>query len=287
MKKLLSVLIAFVLCAAVFTGCTNSNKSSDMLITVDSHYDDVNETAMSAYEKLCTAVINGEEDVRFNTARMDEVNQLFYTCFPLYPLVESIDVLDNNTGVSIKYKNDIDTHNSLVSEFNAKISDIMKECRNSKVSIDEYIFNVYTYLTSNFEIDADVLTVYDTVIQGRGYNAAVNSLFEYLVLQGGGKASHVVSSTGLGIISLVEFSGEYYFFDPAKELEENAGNTLVYFAMDSSRAASEFLYTDNTKVETVEDDTFSQLALSQSFTVEKSEVLVKCTDASEYILKLD
>lgn len=287
MKKYISLLLSIIVCLTVFAGCTKSGSDSEYVITMDSHYDYVNDTAVRSYEKLCNAVINGEEEVRFNTAHMDEINQLFYTCFPLYPLVESIDILENNTGVGIKYKNDMDKHTELVSQFNDKISDIMKECRYSKVSADEYIFNVYVYITSNFKIDSSIFTTFDTVVEGKGYNASINSLFEYLVLRGGGKASHIISSTGSNIMSMVNFAGKSYFFDPAKEIEINSGTALVYFAMDTSRAGGVFLYTDNTDVEKVEDDSFSKLALSESYTVKKSTVTVQCSDESEFVFNLN
>lgn len=287
MKKYISLLLSIIVCLTVFAGCTKSGSDSEYVITMDSHYDYVNDTAVRSYEKLCNAVINGEEEVRFNTAHMDEINQLFYTCFPLYPLVESIDILENNTGVGIKYKNDMDKHKELVSQFNDKISDIMKECRYSKVSTDEYIFNVYVYITSNFKIDSSIFTTFDTVVEGKGYNASINSLFEYLVLRGGGKASHIISSTGSNIMSMVNFAGKSYFFDPAKEIEINSGTALVYFAMDTSRAGGVFLYTDNTDVEKVEDDSFSKLALSESYTVKKSTVTVQCSDESEFVFNLN
>lgn len=287
MKKYISLLLSIIVCLTVFAGCTKSGSDSEYVITMDSHYDYVNDTAVRSYEKLCNAVINGEEEVRFNTAHMDEINQLFYTCFPLYPLVESIDILENNTGVGIKYKNDMDKHKELVSQFDDKISDIMKECRYSKVSTDEYIFNVYVYITSNFKIDSSIFTTFDTVVEGKGYNASINSLFEYLVLRGGGKASHIISSTGSNIMSMVNFAGKSYFFDPAKEIEINSGTALVYFAMDTSRAAGVFLYTDNTDVEKIEDNSFSKLALSESYTVKKSTVTVQCSDESEFVFNLN
>lgn len=287
MKKYISLLLSIIVCLTVFAGCTKSGSDSEYVITMDSHYDYVNDTAVRSYEKLCNAVINGEEEVRFNTAHMDEINQLFYTCFPLYPLVESIDILENNTGVGIKYKNDMDKHKELVSQFDDKISDIMKECRYSKVSTDEYIFNVYVYITSNFKIDSSIFTTFDTLVEGKGYNASINSLFEYLVLRGGGKASHIISSTGSNIMSMVNFAGKSYFFDPAKEIEINSGTALVYFAMDTSRAAGIFLYTDNTDVEKIEDDSFSKLALSESYTVKKSTVTVQCSDESEFVFNLN
>lgn len=286
MKKVISIILVTVLCFGIFTACSK-NGSDDYVITKDAHYDFVSDTVNRAYEKLCAAVYSGEEEVKFTTTIIDDVYQLFYTCCPLYPLVESIEVLDNNTGVEIEYKNDYDKHIELVRQFSSTIADIMKECRYSKVSTDEYIFNVYTYISSNFAIDSTILTAFDTVIEGRGYNAAVNSLFEYLVLQGGGKASHILSSSGSGIISLVSFDGENYYFDPAKEIENNSGTALRYFAMDKTRAAGEFVYTDNTKVQSVDDDTYSRLASSKSFTVKNSEVTVICEDDSEYLFKID
>ena len=92
MKKFLSVILLLVFMMSIFTACSDAAKDdsaqdSEINITVDSHYENIDESSVRAYEKLCTAVVNGDSEVKFNTSLLDDVNQLFYTCFPLYPLV--------------------------------------------------------------------------------------------------------------------------------------------------------------------------------------------------------
>lgn len=286
MKKLISLILCFALCLCGFSACSKDDVDK-YHITKDTHYSYVNESVDNAYKKLYSAVCSAESQVKFNTSLIDDVNQLFYTCCVFYPLVESIVVLYNNTGVEIKYKNDYDTHMKLIEQFEAEIDEIMKECRYSKVSTDEYIFNVYTYITGEFELDNSILTAFDTLLEGRGHNAAVNSLFEYLVLRGGGEASHIISSSATGIVSLVSFKGEYYYFNPAKEIENNSGTALKYFAMDNKRAPGDFTYTDSTAVESVSDDTFSQLDFSKSFTLDNSKVTVLLENSTDFVFTLD
>lgn len=293
MKRTASIILSLILILGVFSACSKSEdensteKNDEIKITVDTHYADADASAVRAYEKLCNAVIAGEKEVKFNTALFDDVNQLFYTCFPLYPLVESINILPDSSGVSITYKNSDDDHLILVSQFFDKIEEIKTACDFGDVSTDKYIFNIYTYITKNITVDNSIVTAFDTVMQGKGYSASICSMFEYLILQGGGKASHIISSSA-GIISMAEFKGQWYYFNPALDIEKNQGKALTGFAMNGSRVSfSEFFYTDEKPVDAVEDDTFDALKNSVSYEFDGNKVNVTCSGSKSLVLELN
>ncbi|MCH5320427.1 MAG: hypothetical protein J1E36_01610 [Eubacterium sp.] len=291
MKRLICVIISLVMIISVFTACSkadnsDTNQKNQENITIDTHYADIDESAVRAYEKLCDAVINYENEVKFNISLLDDVSQLFYTCFPLYPLVESIDFLEDQTGVSVTYVNSEEEHLSLVSQFFDKIEEIKAQCEYGSVNTDRYIFNVYTYITQNISIDNSVITTFDTALQGRGYSAPICSLFEYLVLQGGGKASHIMNlDAGANIISYVEFKGEWYYFNPVLDIQKNQGSSLIGFAMNDSRVGGlEFNYTDESPVDKATDNTFDKLESSVSYALEGDKVNVICADNESFVL---
>ena len=293
MKKLVCAIISVVMITVMFTACSNKENSetekTDINVTIDSHYQSTDESAKRAYEKLCNAVIKGEKEVKFNVSLMDSVNQLFYTCFPLYPLVESINVLDDSSGVKVTYKNSDEEHLKLVSRFFEKIDEIKAQCGYGKVNTDRYIFNVYTYITKNFSVDNSVLTTFDTVMQGKGYSAPICSLFEYLVLQGDGNSSHIMNvNSAAGIISYAEFKGKWYYFNPVLDIENNKGNALTGFAMNDSRAGgSDFKYTDESPVDKVTDKTFDKLKNSKSYEIDGNKVNVTCGDNSSFVIEFN
>ncbi len=285
MKKFLCILLSAFLITAVFTGCSDSGESSEdysTRIVTDSHYSDIDESTYRVYEKMCSAVINYESEVTFNIQLLDDAAQLFYTSFPLNSLVENIDIISDNSGVEITYANDSETHSQMISEFYEKVDEILEACNISSSSKDMCVFNIYNYVTTEFQIDASVVTTYDAIMQGRGAAATINSAFEYLVLSAGGNASHVINIDSNSIISLAEFSSTVYFFDAAGEISDNSGTVLKYFAMDSIRvsdyAGDSFTYTDGETAQTVEDETYSDLSSSVSYSVDDSTVTVQLSD---------
>lgn len=293
MKKVLLLFLVLVLSATSFAACSKDTQSNEqneaedtVIFSVDSHFEDFDESGVSAFEKVCTAVINGDEQVKFNTLQLENVNQLYYTCFPLSALVESIELLPDNSGYQIKYKNSLDEHKRLVEEFNNSVLAVKEECGYSQVSTDNYIFNVYTYLTKNFSADDTVLTSYDALMQKKGYSSAINSLFEYLVLQGGGKACHVVGTSGASFISLVQFNGQWYYFDPYSEIKENQGSALKYFAMSDNSLKTTYSYTDGQSVTETGDNAFDKLRQSTSFEIKDGKVSVALTDGENFEIDL-
>ena len=128
MKKIICIILSLAIVTVLFSACSKQEvqEPAERLITVDSHYADTDESVIRAYEKLCNAVIAGEKEVKFNTALTDDVYQLFYTCFPLYVLVDSIDALPDSSGVSVSYKNSDEEHLSLVNRFFDRVEEIKK-----------------------------------------------------------------------------------------------------------------------------------------------------------------
>lgn len=282
MKKTVSIIMSLLFVLFLFTACSaEESKTEDesLKFVTDYHYSDYDESALRGYEKLCSAVINGESEAKFNTALIDDVNRLFYTSFPLNALTEKLEISGDGSGVVITYKNDAEAHKTAVEDFNAKIKEIIAFCSDAK-STDRYIFNVYTYLTSEFSVNNENVTVYDTVMTSSGAPSAINSLFEYLVLLHGGKASHIMNITGTAVmLSLVEFDSEFYYFDPAGEISDNGGKALKFFAMNDSRAQKKadaaFTYTDNEKAPEIKNEKYNQLSQSTQFTADKNKVVVK------------
>lgn len=260
--------------------------------TLDSHYSSADESTVRSFEKLCSAVENAESEVKISASMVDPVARLFYTCYPLFALVESMTPLDDNSGFSITYANDAETHQELVSQFKDKISQIMTDCGFGRVTVNEYIFNIYTYVTQNFTLESNASSTYDAIISGKGFSSYINSVFEYLVLQGGGKACHVVNYEGAStMLSTVKFNNFWYFFDPASEISDNAGKALKYFAMNDKDvkriySTDKFLYTDGTEIEKIKDNSYAELRNSVSFTYEKTQASVVVSGKDEaFIIK--
>lgn len=300
MKKAISLLLSAIFILSAFTACTKSdstasddnqptdNSTRQLQFTVDSHYDNIDESAVRAYEKICSAVMNGDKEVRFNTSLLDNVYNLFYTSFPLFSLVESIQILPDSSGISLTYKNSDEEHKAIITGFVGRINEIMEQCQYGKVSTDRYIFNVYTYITSNFALDNSVITVNDALADNKGYSAVLSSLFEYLVLQGGGKASHIINAHSSSMISLVQFKGEWYYFNPSLDIRNNQGKALTGFAMNSDRAGNiEYSYTDDSVVAAVTDNTFDKLKNSISFEIADDKVNVICSNNESFMLELN
>lgn len=298
-KKLLSVFLSVLLVSAMFAGCSNEDKketkdspSFDSYITVDSHYAFADESVKRAYEKLCTAVIEGADTVNFNTQMLDDISQLFYTSFPLNSLVSSINLTSDRTGVSITYKNDADSHKQKVSDFYNKVNEILTACNLGGAGKDRFVFNVYSYITTHFQIDTSVVSVYDVIMNAKGAPASINSAFEYLVLCGGGEASHVMNTTGASaMMSLVKLNSDFYYFDPGSEIVSNAGAALKFFAMNDKRVSAYifggFHYTDQTEVAAVDDDTYDNLAFSVSYTITDNGISVDTGNNDSIMLEFN
>lgn len=160
----------------------------------------------------------------------------------------------------------------------------MRECAGGS---DEFVFYAYTYIAGNFKIDNSYVTVYDTVMNGSGAPAAVNSLFEYLVLQNGGSASHMMNlSSAAAMISMAMFDGENCYFDPAAEIEYSAGKALKYFAMNDSRVSGYIhgglTYTDGETASPVNTEKYNELEKSVSFVSENGSITSESSEGETF-----
>ncbi len=297
MKKTLSLLIAAAILCSLFSSCSSKRESDtennsvqrDLIITMDSHYADMDDSAVRAYEKIIDAVLNYKKEIKFNISLIDSVNQLFYTS-PFYALVESISFLQDNTGIEIHFKYDETEHKKLIDDFKSKIDNIMTQCGYGTVSNDMYVLNVYSYVAGNVSVDNAYTTIFETVIHAKGVNAAVSGMFEYLLHQASVPACHIMNINGSGIsnpMSMAKFKGEWYYFNPADEIIETAGKGLVCFAMNTKRAqkrygSDQFVYTDQTAVEELEDDTFSKLSDARSYKMEGKKVIVHLASDDDF-----
>ena len=194
MKKTISVLLALVLTVGLFSACSKDGKEETttaaptaytLAYTYDSHYAQTDPSAVRAYEKIAKAIAEGGVAVRVNTDMMDDVNRLLYTGFPLMALVDTVSVNSDNSGVTIKYKNDADTHRQLVGAFSQKVNTILKACGKGTVSNHVYLLNVYHYVATHTTYDDSVTDTYTAILQGKGMGAAISGMFEFLLQQWG------------------------------------------------------------------------------------------------------
>lgn len=195
MKKTISVLLALVLTVGLFSACSKDGKEETttaapaaytLAYTYDSHYAQTDPSAVRAYEKIAKAIVEGGVAVRVNTDMMDDVNRLLYTGFPLMALVDTVSVNSDNSGVTIKYKNNADTHRKLVGAFSKKVNTILKACGKGTVSHNVYLLNVYHYVATHTTYNDSVTDTYTAILQGKGMSAAISGMFEFLLQQGGG-----------------------------------------------------------------------------------------------------
>lgn len=294
MKKLLSVILCAALIVCIFCSC--SEKSTDInaeiKYTYDYHYADVNSSVVRAYEQLCGAVVNGEPQVSFNISMLQDANSLFYTSFPLNCLVESINIADDGTNLDINYKNDIDTHKQLVADFIKETNVIAAECGAGRVSKNEYVLNVYTYIAQTFEDSISYTNAYDAIMNKAGTESAFSSAFEYLLLQGGVNASHIYSmrTTGISFLSIVQIDGVEYLFSPYDESKATEGKGLSCFGMIYEDALNlksydYYQYTDGMPVAFDDvENRFSDLRDTKSYSYENGAISAYKADGSTVLL---
>lgn len=300
MKKLLSVILCFALIMCIFAGCTDSNEKEtestsepvSFQFTTDESNSFLSPSSVRAYETLCDAVINAQSEANFNTTLMNDVNRLFYSDFPLSCLVSKIDIKADNSGVSIVYKNDTEEHLKLVSEFGAKVNEILSECGFGKVNNNVLVLNLYSYIAKNTEIKYQSNDVYDVIMKQSGYSSSFAGAFSYLLNQAGIKASVVKSTNDNGIAFMTEtdFKGMRYIFNPFFEANDNQGKALCYFALDYAEMASagykDVRYRGGDSVVFDDGDSdFSALRDSVSYTIDGNNLSVK-TENGDFRIEL-
>ena len=288
MKKIICILLSVVTAVVMFSACSadkeakSENADFSLKFTWDSHYSDVSEGAKTAYENAAQAIVNGDDSVSYSSQISDEVTILLYTSFPLISLVDSIDTASGGNSVTITYKNDKDKHAELVSAFSNKVQEIMEQCGYGSVSSNEFVVNVYHYVATNVAYDSNVTDTYSAITTGKGMSAAISGMFEYLLLQGGVEASHMVGKDAAGtpwFFSRCKLGDTWYNFDIAAECAMNDGNGLTGFAMTDKEIISTgvqkgFTYSDQSEPATVDmkENKYSVLRTSQSFEI-KSDVI--------------
>lgn len=268
MKKTISVLLALVLTVGLFSACSKDGKEETttaapaaytLAYTYDSHYAQTDPSAVRAYEKIAKAIAEGGVAVRVNTDMMDDVNRLLYTGFPLMALVDTVSVNNDNSGVTIKYKNDTDTHRWLVGAFSQKVNAILKACGKGTVSNHVYLLNVYHYVATHTTYNDSVTDTYTAILQGKGMSAAISGMFEFLLQQGGVDAGHIVGKDAAGnpwYFTRCTLGDTVYNFDVATELSVRKGEGLTCFAMTDKELQTGglqkgFTYSDNEKAPAV------------------------------------
>lgn len=293
MKKVISIFLSVLTVVFAFTGCSsNSNKINEqkteqavqvnytLSYTFDSHYSQISQSSVRAYETLCSAVVNYESQASFNTALIDDVNKLFYSSFPLAVLVDKIELNSDKSGVAIKYKNDKNTHFQLVNEFNDKINQILGDCGKGTVSNDVFLLNLYSYVGQNIKVSSGYNSIFDAVVNGIGFASSYANTLSFLLLQSGFKSAVVNSTNENGIAFMVEtdFNGKTYYFNPYNEVVSTSGKGLTSFALTLNElnglGYGEVSYSDGISVtSTNNDSSFPALRNTSSYSVENNVLL--------------
>ena len=300
MKKVLSLILCFAFIFCIFAGCSGNDEKEpksttgpvSLQFTTDESNSYLSPSSVRAYETLCDAVINGKSEANFNTTLINDVNRLFYSDFPLSCLVSKMDLKSDNTGVSIVYKNNTDEHLRLVSEFSAKVNEILSECGFGKVNNNVLVLNLYSYITKNTEINNQSNNTYDVIVNSTGYSSSFAGAFAYLLNQAGVKASVVKSTNDDGIAFMAEtdFKGMNYIFNPYFEANDNKGEALRYFALDYADMASagytdvRYRNDDSVVFDDGEND-FARLRSSVSYTLDGNSLSVK-TENGDFQIEL-
>lgn len=301
MKKVLSLILAFTFVFLSFSGCSSSDKTEEekpveysLKNTFDSIYSDFDDSVIHAYEEVCGAIVKGNEDVRINLSMLEDVQQLLYTSYPLIYLVDSITPKTDKSGISLKYKNEAEEHSKLVSQFNAKINQIEKECGFDTASNSLYTLNVYHYVASHIKItEKPSISLFETVMNDEGTVFTYSNLFEYLLLQKGIKAFHIIAcdarGTGWGLSS-AELNGEIYYFDVGSEYYSTQGNNINYFALNYSDLQNEGLnsikYTSQGKAFKSKADGFKACRSCKEWSVDGQKLKILQYDLKKITIEL-
>lgn len=289
MKKIISIFMCLVVIMGVFYGCSSNNKSQDnykFKFTYDSAYKNFDESVIRAYESVCKAIVNYEDEVRINIGMRENIQQLLYTSFPLIDLVEKIEEKADKSGLAITYKNDESTHKQNIADFEKTITDIQTACKIGQVSKTEYAIRVYNYISSHISISEDMtISVYQTIISGKGTSFTYANFFEYILLQSDIEAYHILaedaSKKGWGLSSAVIDSNLYYF-DVMSEFYANKGTQLLYFGMTSddvkNEGLSNLMYSDKTKSADASELDFDACRQCVSWEIAENKLLITRAD---------
>lgn len=301
MKKVLCIFVSLILVLSCFFGCSKGDGKQEeskaeaeqqVLFGFDYAYKGTDKSAVNAYEKLCQAVIDYQNDVRINTGLLESAQQLLFTSFPLSALVKDIKINDDKSGVVITYKKSGEEHKKTVSDFNNKIKAIKDKCLEGTTNRNVYAVRLYNYIASNIvKSEDDSITCLDTVLTGKGSSFSYSQMFEYLLRQNEIESFHVLandaSGKGWGIAGAV-LDGNIYYFDLMTEFYDNQGKLLRYFGMTSEDLKAEGLkdgvLTNREPAEDASDLKFDTLRRCASWKLYGAKLIV--TTITEEIVEI-
>lgn len=234
MKKVISIFLAAVILTFCFCSCAKKEETNQNLkLSYDSIFSYYDDKIIDAYNSLCNAVINREENVKFDLNLINDVNKIYYTSFPLSVLVSNIQINNEKGTVELQYVNDEETHKKVVKDFSDKVNKIKEECGFNKVSENEYVLNLYTYIASKNKVKLNNSNVYDVIMNNEGSSSSFAMALEYLLLQSDMNASHIyaLNNKGVSFMTVVYIDDKSLVLDPFSELESNGGYGLSYFGL--------------------------------------------------------
>lgn len=286
MKRMIAALLSLCLLAGCFAACAKEDKSQEettpdttLAVSYDATYGSYDESVYTAYETLCTAILNGESAARFNIGLTDNVLQLYYTSFPLQELVTVTENPDGS-GADIVYKEDAATATQQMAEFAKKINAIKMQCFDGTVSQTVYALNLYRYICEHYK-EGEADSVYETVMEENGSAETYTRLFEYLLQQAGIPAYHIIATDAKGAVvpmSEASLDGQLYYFDVALEAALSRGNALRYFGMTSDDVASnnitKTMYTNLSESSSASDLRFDSCRKSVEWEISGASLLV-------------
>lgn len=299
MKKIISVILSLIIIASCFSACSSkeSNVSGELNIkfTFDSAYSSFDNSIKRGYEAVCNAIVNGESDVRVNIGMLDDINQLIYTSFPLSYLVASIDVNKDKSGIYIEYKNDLDKHLELVKAFDDKVKSLENALEYDTLSDNQYVLRVYDYITSNIKISPNMaISLYETIMNDEGSIFSYSNMFEYLLLQKGIEAYHIIAQDAGGggwTVSCAKLCDNYYYFDVASEFYSNTGSRLEFFAMNfddlKNEGLNNIIYTNKKDAMICDDDKFSACRECRTWSINENIVEIITTNGESVEINIE
>lgn len=286
MRKTIALLLCFCLLVGCLAACAKKDDSREeetaappLSVTYDAAYSSYDESVYSAYETLCTAIMNGETAARFNVGLMEDVLQLFYTSFPPGVLVKVTENPDGS-GAVITYPEDAEATKQQIADFAQAVNDIKTQCFDGTVSQTVYALNAYQYIAQHYQ-PGDADNVFQTVMQGAGTSDTYTRLFEYLLQQAGIPAYHIIATDTSGAIvpmSEALIDGQLYYFDVTLEAMMNDGGALRYFGMTSGEVTAnnitKTMYTNMADSSVASDLRFDSCRHSLSWEISGASLLV-------------
>ena len=282
MKKVVSLFLALVVIAGIFTGCADKSAAKagfELSIVYDAHYSQVESGAIDVYNQLCRAVIDGETSVEVNNDLFDDASILFYVSFPLSNLVKSMN-LNSDGSIRITYTETETQHKQTVSDFTDKVYSALSHCGYPDTQGNELLLNIYSYVSKKLKQNFEYSTAYDAFVLGEGSSSAYEAMFRYLVQQAGFSASRVygVSHDGTHFMTEVILDGEAYYFDPYAEYSFSKGKGLSYFGLGNiglqkMGLGSEICYSDSQLIDFGKDSgRFDELYQTVSYKYEEGVI---------------